>query len=97
MNNKKLTKEQQAKHDKELMDGIIALKNFAPDGCFSPDLDDSLYQKPAKKYSKNLFNTMKAIITTFWHLLCIPFFLIFMILDDIRLRILDYFDDDTIY
>lgn len=45
---------------------------------------------------KLIFKIIKNVPKTVLNILYVPFFLIFMILDDIRLRILDYFDDDGI-
>lgn len=60
-----------------------------------------LYQKQAYKKlvrkRKNLnLKIIKNIAKAIFNLLCIPFFLIFMVFDDIRLKILDYFDSDEI-
>ena len=54
-------------------------------------------KKLAKKRKNLKVKIIKNIPKTIFNLLCLPFFLIFMVFDDIRLKILDYFDNDEIW
>ena len=53
-------------------------------------------KESAKKHKKLMFNIIKGIPKILLLILCLPFFLIFVVLDNIRLWFLDHFkkDDD---